>query len=228
MKTEEKIEELEELQKIYSFSKLQEKFEKWELAGQLEDYKDLFVMGYSSLISYPAIVLTKDFTADELRAAQRCYDLMMQYGQPDLQRMAKSENEKSRLAAMLISIPPAKRLLAGCNRFYLLNYLVQAVCDGKNLSDIDGNEFAKQWNHILSNGYNDEYTTQNINNDSFHRNSSWRAIIGMSLSEESKSLLSEEQVKNKMENYFHQQRGSFGCMIVVLITGALGLLTGCI
>lgn len=69
MNVEEKIEELEELQKIYSFSKLQEKFEKWELAGQLEDRKELFVMGYSSLISYPAIVLTKDFTADELRAA---------------------------------------------------------------------------------------------------------------------------------------------------------------
>lgn len=136
MNVEEKIEELEELQKIYSFSKLQEKFEKWELAGQLEDRKELFVMGYSSLISYPAIVLTKDFTADELRAAQRCYDLMMQHGLPELQRMAKSENEKSRLAAMCISIPPAKRLLAGCNRFYLLNYLVKAVSDGKNFPDL--------------------------------------------------------------------------------------------
>ena len=115
------IKDLEEIQKITSFTELQKKFEDLIRDGKAEENKELFEIGYASLISYPAIVLTKDFTQEELSAAQQCHNLMMQYCQSSLQRMAKSDDEKSKLAAALYVIPPAKRLLAGCNRFYNLD-----------------------------------------------------------------------------------------------------------
>lgn len=224
------IKDLEEIQKITSFTELQKKFENLIRDGKAEENKELFEIGYASLISYPAIVLTKDFTQEELYAAQQCHNLMMQYCQSSLQRMAKSDDEKSKLAAALYVIPPAKRLLAGCNRFYMLDYLIQAECSGKVLSDIEGNDYAKQWNFILSKGFQDESTELAINDDTNHRVMSMRAIRQMRLNDESKELLNDEHIKLKMESYFHKNGGGSGtgCMIILLITGALGLLVSCI
>lgn len=223
------IKDLEEIQKITSFTKLQEKFDEWIRDGKVEDNKELFEIGYTSLISYPAIVLTKELTKEELYAAQQCHNLMMQYCRSSLQRMAKSDDEKSKLAAALYVIPPAKRLLAGCNRFYMLDYLIQAECSGKDLSEIDGNDYAKQWNFILSKGYQDESTELAINDDTNHRVISMRAIKQMKLNDESQKMLNDEHIRQKMETYFHKNGGSGnGCMIIILISGALGLLVSCI
>lgn len=223
------IKDLEEIQKITSFTELQKKFDKLIGDGKAEENMELFEIGYASLISYPAIVLTKNFTQEEVCAAQQCYNLMMRYCQSSLQRMAKSDDEKSRLAAKLYIIPPTKRLLAGCNRFYMLDYLIQAECNGKELSVIDGNDYAKQWDFILSNGYQDESTELAINDDTNHRVSSMRAIKQMRLNNESERMLNDEHIRQKMETYFHKNGGSgTGCMIIILITGALGLLASCI
>ena len=172
----------------------------------------------------------KDFTQEELYAAQQCHNLMMQYCQSSLQRMAKSNEEKSKLAAALYVIPPAKRLLAGCNRFYMLDYLIQAECSGNVLSDIDGNDYAKQWNCILSKGYQDESTELAVNDDTNHRVMSMRAIRQMRLNDESQEMLSDDYIKHRMESYFHKNVGSSGtgCMIVLLIACTLGLLVSCI
>lgn len=224
------IKDLEEIQKITSFSELHKKFEELIRDGKAEDNKELFEIGYASLISYPAIVLTKNFTKEEVYAAQQCYNLMMRYCQSSLQRMAKSDDEKSRLAATLYLIPPTKRLLAGCNRFYMLDYLIQAECSGKELSEIDGNDYTKQWNFILGKGYQDENTVPAINDDTNHRVISMRAIKQMKLNDDSKRILNDEHIQQKMESYFPKNGSSSGagCMIIILITGALGLLVSCI
>ncbi len=112
----------------------------------------------------------------------------------------------------------------------MLDYLIQAECSGKVLSDIEGNDYAKQWNFILSKGYQDESTELAINDDTNHRVMSMRAIRQMRLNDESQEMLNDEHIKLKMESYFHKNGGgsSTGCMIVLLITGALGLLVSCI
>lgn len=224
------IKDLEEIQKITSFTELQKKFEELICDGKAEENNELFTFGYSSLISYPAIVLTKDFTKEEFDAAQKCHSLMLQYCKSSLQCMAKSDDKGSKLAAALYVIPPAKRLLAGCNRFYMLDYLIQAECSGKVLSDIEGNDYAKQWNFILSKGYQDESTELAINDDTNHRVMSMRAIRQMRLNDESQEMLNDEHIKLKMESYFHKNVGGSGtgCMIILLITGVLGLLVSCI
>ena len=56
------IKDLEEIQKISSFTGLQKKFKDQIRDEKTEENKELFEIGYASLISYPAIVLTKDFT----------------------------------------------------------------------------------------------------------------------------------------------------------------------
>lgn len=225
------IKDLEEIQKITSFTELQKKFEELICEGKAEESNELFEIGYASLISYPAIILTKNFSKEELVAAQQCHTLMLQYCKSSLQRMAKSDNEKSKLAAALYVIPPAKRLLAGCNRFYMLDYLIQAECDGKELFEIDGNDYAKQWDFILSKGYQDENTALAINDDTNHRVISMRAIKQMKLNDDSTRILNDEHIQQKMETYFHKNGNGgngTGCMVIILITGALGLLVSCI
>lgn len=224
------IKKLEEIKEITSFTKLKDKFDEWIKDGLAEENKELFEIGYASLISYPAIVLTKEFTKYELYAAQQCYNLMMQYCKSSLQHMAKSNDEKLRLTAALSIISPVKRLLAGCNRFYMLYYLIQAECSGKVLSDIDGNDYAKQWNFILSKGYQGENTELAINDDTNHRVLSMRTIKQMRLNDESQRKLGDEHIRQLMENYFHKKGGGSGngCMIIILMTGALGLFASCI
>lgn len=221
------IEDLEAIQKIYSFSKLLEKFEEWIENGVSQDYAGLFIMGYNSLISYPAIILTKDFTANEFYATQKCYDLAMYYGKNMLQELAESEDSKSRATAELTQIPPGKRLLAGCDRFYMLDYLIKAACNGKNLSEIDGNDYAKQWDHILSKGYKDENTGLALRDDAIHRMNSLNYIREMSLSKDNATILTDEHIKQRMGRYYHLQDhngGRVGCLILFII----GLLVSCI
>ena len=221
------IKDLEEIQKITSFTELQRKFEDLIRDGKAEENNELFTFGYGSLISYPAIVLTKDFTKEEFDAAQKCHSLMLQYCKSSLQCMAKSDDKRSKLAAVLYVIPPAKRLLAGCNRFYMLDYLIQAECYGKDLSEIDGNDFAKQWDFILSKGYQDEDTELALNDDTNHRVISMRSIKQMRLNDESQRVLNDEYIRQKMGKYFPKNdRSGIGCMIIIL--SVLGLLVSCI
>lgn len=225
------IEDLESVSKVLSFTELQVRFEEFITSGKAESSPDLFVLGYSSLISYPAITLIKEFNAKELQAAQKCYDMMLQYSKSNLQEMAQSDNEKSKLAASLLIIPPAKRLLASCNEFYMLDYLIRAASEGINKKDIDGNEYAKQWNNLLIRGYKGEQTEKAIMDEHDHRVLSMRAIKEMSLTPESEALLSEDRVQELMKTYFksNPENGTgTGCAILILITGALGLLVSCI
>lgn len=224
------IEEITRLQNTTTFTGLNSIFEEWISKGKAEQNKELFLLGYTSLMSYPAIVMTKTLAPKEVPAANKAYDLTMRYAKDSVKRMIDSDDPRTKLAGELLVIPPSKRFLAGCNAFYMLDYLIQAECMEKEKREIDGNDYAKQWNHILTNGYKGENTERAIYDDHDHQVNSMRAIQAMSLSDESRELLSEERIKEKMNNYFPKQGGSSGsgCLIIFIIMGTLGLLASCI
>ena len=193
------IKDLEEIQKITSFTELKKKFEDLIRDGKAEENKELFEIGYASLISYPAIVLTKDFTQEELYAAKQCHNLMMQYCQSSLQRMANPmmRNQNWRRPYTLYRQP--NDFLPDVIGFICLTILFKQSA-GKVLSDIEGNDYAKQWNFILSKGYQDESTELAINDDTNHRVMSMRTILQMRLNDESQKMLNDEHIKLKMES----------------------------
>lgn len=229
------IEDLESVSKVLSFSELQTIFEKFIANGKAEVSPDLFVIGYSSLISYPAITLTKKFNSKELEAAQKCYDLMLEYGKSNLQEMARSEDEKTKLAANILIIPPTKRLLASCNEFYMLDYLIKAETESLSEDQIEtyyGDEFAKQWLNIFNMGYHGETTELALDDNFKHMNNSSILIRKMKLSDENVTLMDVERIKPLFKQYYHNtSSGSSGsgCVVFILIAGALGgLLASCI
>lgn len=228
------IADLEAVSKVLSFSQLQNKFEEFIEIGKAEANPDLFVIGYSSLISYPAITLTKEFNAKELQAAKECYDLMLNYGKSSLQEMAQSEDEKSNLAAKILVIPPAKRLLSSCDEFYMLDYLIKAETEGLSEDAIKsycGDEFAKQWLHIFNKGYHGETTELALDDNFNHLNNSGIIIRKMTLNDENTALMDVERIKPLFKRYYNSNNSNSsgtGCAVLILIAGALGMLVSCI
>ena len=58
---------------ILSFVDLQKIYETWEHDGSIMQKANLLNLGYVSLITHPAIFLTKDNACEELKAASVCH-----------------------------------------------------------------------------------------------------------------------------------------------------------
>lgn len=226
------IEALDKIKDIMTFSQLLDIFQEWQNCENSEEYNDLYSIGYSQLICYPAIVLTKDFTYKELEAAQKCYEICQAHVSESMVKLAQSGDNKAKLTLAMEAIPPEKRLLASSNEFYLLHYLLNAISqnpDIKNLSLIDGNDFAKQWNFIFERGYRGNGSKNDLDADTNHRVLSRRLINQMSLNDDNKILLSDDSLKPRFSKYYHtnSSQGN-GCMIYLIIAIASGILISCI
>lgn len=225
--------EIEEIKNISTFSELQVKFEEWVSKETVIDKEALFLLGYNSIISYPALVLTTGSTVTEIVAAKKCYELMIRYAKSRIQSMINSEDERTRLAGKLYLIPPSKRLLAGCDEFYLLNFLVKAETESLSedeIKNIDGNDYAKQWLYIFNKGYKGEPVEKALDFNSTHLIDSSTIIRKMNLNEESKRLMDVNRIAQLIDKYYRidsSETSGYGCSVLILITGTLGLLLSC-
>lgn len=229
------IDALNKIKDVMTFSQLLDIFHEWLNSENPEEYNDLYSIGYAQLICYPAIVLTKDFSFKELEAAHKCYEICQNHVSESMKKLAQSGDDKAKLALDMEAIPPEKRLLAGCNEFFLLHYLLNAVSQNpniKDISEIDGDDFAKQWNYIFKKGYRGDNSKKNLDYDFAHLNESAIIIKKMHLSNDVKETMETELIKNKFSEYYNSNRGRMGsgngCLIFFMIAIVSRILISCI
>ena len=67
------------LNDIHSFVVLQEIFESWIKEEVINEKSMELILGYTSLINYPSIYLTKDGAEKEIAAANVCHEILMKF-----------------------------------------------------------------------------------------------------------------------------------------------------
>lgn len=229
---EQDMEFITNLGKILSFVDLQRIFETWELEGSITQKGSLLQVGYVSLISHPAIFLTKDDACKELKAASVCHDLWLKYDKDGINEKINGEDEKLSAAIKILVLPPHMYLLYKIDRFYLLHYLLIGMFQDKSdleLSECDGDLFAKAWVSLLEKGYKGEMTEKEFNEDIEHRLQSREIILKLKLSEKFKKEMDFESLKPKWEKYVGSDNSGSGCMITLLIAiGTLSSMVACL
>ena len=141
---------------IHSFVVLQEIFESWVKEGVINEKALELQLGYTSLITYPSIYLTKDNAVQEIAAAKVCHDILMKYAKDKIKEDLTSENEKTNVATALMVLPPEKYILTVCSEFFHLDYFLKGLYANytdEQLSTINGDDYAKVWLNIFSKGY---------------------------------------------------------------------------
>lgn len=161
-------------------------------------------IGYVSLISHPAIFLTEDMACEELKAANVCHDLWLKYDKDGINEKINGDNEKLSTATKILVLPPHMYLAAKIDRFYLLHYLLIGMFRDKSdheLSECEGDLFAKTWLSLLEKGYKGEVTEKEFNADIEHRLRSREIILKLKLSDNIKKEMDFESLKPKWEKY---------------------------
>lgn len=220
------------LGKILSFVDLQKIFEAWEQDGSIIQKGSMLQIGYISLISHPAIFLTEDSACEELKAASVCHDLWIKYDKDDINEKINGADEKLAAAMKILILPPHMYLLYKIDRFSLLHYLLIGMFRDKSnleLSECEGDLFAKAWFSLLEKGYKGEITDEACNADVDHTLQSRDIILKLKLSDSLKKEMDSESVKPKIEKYWNPGNSNSGCMITLLIAlGTLSSMVACI
>ena len=109
---------------IHSFVVLQELFESWINDGIISEKSMELEVGYTSLIAYPSIYLTKDNAESEIAAAKVCHEILTKYAKDKIKEDLTSDNEKTKFVTAVMLLPPEKYVLTVCSEFFHLHSLV--------------------------------------------------------------------------------------------------------
>ena len=230
---EEDMEFITNIDKILSFVDLQKIYETWEREGSIAQKTNLLRVGYVSLLSHPAIFLTKENACEELKAAKVCHDLWVKYDKESINKNINGDDEKLSTATKLLILPPHLYLLYRIDRFYLLHYLLIGMFQDKTdveLSQCEGDLFAKTWLNLLDKGYKGEITEKAYTTDLDHRVYSRRIILKLKLSDKYAKEMDDESIKPKWEKYLNLDNSAgSGCMVALLMAlGTLSSMVACI
>jgi len=229
---EEDLKFITNLGQILSFVDLQKIYEAWERDGSIMQKANLLNIGYVSLISHPAIFLTKDNACEELKAASVCHDLWVKYDSDSINEKLNGEDEKLASATKITVLPPHMYLLGRIDRFSLLHYLLIGMFSDKSdleLSHCEGDLYAKSWLSLLEQGYKGEMTEKAFNDDIDHRILSREIILKLKLSDNYAKEMDIDSIKPKWEKYLNSDNSRNGCMITLIITiGTLSSMIACL
>lgn len=224
---------LNKMSDIHSFVVLQEIFESWINEGVISEKSMELQLGYTSLIAYPSIYLTKDGAEKEIAAAKVCHEILTKYAKDKIKEDLASDNEKTKAATALMVLPPEKYILTICSEFFHLHYFLKGLYANytdEQLATINGDDYAKVWLNIFSKGYHFEPTEKNFNADRNHFNEALIMISKMHLSSEYKEKMEVENIKPQFERYYHIRNNSSsgsGCMVSIILLLFTSLMAAC-
>ena len=204
---------------IHSFVVLRDLFESWINEGVINEKSWELQLGYTSLIVHPSIYLTKDSAEREISAAKSCHEIMVKYSKDKINEDLTSNDEKKKLAASILLLPPEKYILTVCSEFFNLHYFLYGLYSNyteEQLANVNGDDYAKVWLNILSKGYHFEQTEMHIKEDRNHYNEALIMISKMHLSPKYKEEMDIENIKTLLKDYYHMKGGN-GCVLTLLI-----------
>lgn len=225
---------LNKMRDIHSFVLLQEIFESWVNEGVIKEKTAELKLGYASLIAYPSIYLTKDGAEQEISAAKICYEILMKFVKDKIKEDLNSDNEKTKLATAIMTLPPEKYILTVCSEFFNLHYFLKGLypnCTDEQLANINGDDYAKVWLNIFSKGYHFEQTEKAIKTDFNHLNEALIIISKMHLSPQYKEEMDVEKIKPQFKKYYHDNGGNnsgSGCLVSIMMFIITSLLFACV
>lgn len=224
---------INKLNDIHSFVVLKQIFESWINEGVINDKSLELQLGYTSLITYPSIYLTKDGAEREIAAAKVCHEILTKYAKDKIKEDLNSDNEKTKLATAAMLLPPEKYILTVCSEFFHLNYFLKGIYSNyteEQLACVNGDDYAKVWLNIFSKGFHFEPTEKNFNADRNHFNEALIIISKMHLSPEYKEKMDVNNIKPQFEKYYHisNNNGSgTGCLVSIIMLLVMSLMVAC-
>ena len=222
---------LNKMSDIHSFVVLQEIFESWISEGVISEKSTELQLGYTSLIAYPSIYLTKDGAEKEIAAAKVCHEILTKYTKDNIKEDLSSDNEKTKLATGIMLLPPEKSILTVCREFFHLHYLLKGLYANftdEQLEKVNGDDYAKVWLSIFSKGYHFKPTEQDIKADFNHFNEALILISKMHLSQQYKEKMDVERIKSQFKTYYHEEsRSGSGCLVSVLMFIVSSIMVTC-
>lgn len=204
---------------IHSFVMLQEIFESWIVDSTIYEKTLELKLGYASLINYPSIYLTEDGTEREIAAAKVCHDILLEYAIEKIKEDLNSDDEKKKLAAKILLLPPEKYILTLCGHFFQLHYFLKGLYahyTDEQLANVNGDDYAKVWLNILSKGYNLNTTQQEIDRNFMHLSEALRIILKMHLSPQYKGKMLADRIDSQYSKYYNKESGD-GCLASMLV-----------
>ena len=207
---------------IHSFVELQKIFESWINEGVINEKAIELEFGYSSLIAYPSIYLTKDGAKREIEAAMKCHEIIMTYAKHKIKEDLSSDDKETKLAATILLLPPEKYILTVCSEFYNLHYFLKGLYSNysdEQLANINGDDYAKVWLNIFSKGYHFEQTEQAIKADFVHLNETLIMISKMHLSPNYERDMDVDNIKSQFKKYYHDNsidNSGSGCLFFLI------------
>lgn len=214
---------LDKMRDIHSFVKLQEIYESWVNEGVIEEKALELELSYTSLITYPSIYLTKDGAGREIASAKVCHEILMKYAKDEIKKRLNSDDDKTKLAAAILVMPPEKYILTVCSEFFNLNYYLKGLYPNftdEQFANINGDDYAKVWLNIFSKGYRFEQTEQAIKSDFKHLNECLITISKMKLSAQYKEQMDVERIKPQFKKYYNEEsndNSGSGCMVLIML-----------
>lgn len=222
---------------VHSFVVLQEIFESWVNEGVINERTLELQLGYTSLIVYPAIYLTKDGAKREIAAAKVCYDILITYAKDEISNKLKSDDEKTVLSTLILTLPPEKSILTLCSEFYHLLYFLEGLYKNytdEQLANINGDDYAKVWLNIFSKGYHFDHNDKAFNEDLDYLNKARIFITKMHLSLDYKEKLDAEKIKTQFDEYYHVSKNNSsnnsgtGCLFSIIMFIIASIMVACI
>lgn len=209
---------LNKLNDIHSFVLLQEIFESWVKDGTINEKTSELRVAYASLINFPSIFLTEDGAENEIAAAKVCHSILTEHAAKNIIEKALSSNDE-KYVAMTMLLPPEKYILSICKYFFQLHYLLKGLFGhftNEHLANIDGDDYAKVWLNIFSNGYNLKPIKQQIDKNQRHLTEALRIILKMHLSPQYREQLNPRRIDSQLTKYYNNKEGN-GCMATILV-----------
>lgn len=214
---------LDKIKNVQSFIGLKRLYNTWIEDGTIEKRKDFLLIGYSSLITHPVIILPDGIAG--LKSAEECQVILLKYAKNHVDRMLASEDENTKLAASLLVMPPNKAILFGCKTFYELYKLIKIDTDGlsdEEIHGLNGDVYAKAWINIAKTGLSEK---DNLDTIASQMGGSAFIIRKMHLSKEMQDLFDDNHVEDYSDKFFgrNESEGCFSIIAILIISTAFCL-----
>ena len=204
---------LDKIAGVSSFIELEHLYRSWIEEGTI-DARSLFLpVGYSSLITHPAIVLHDGIAG--IKSAEECQKIMMDYAKEALNRLYNDE-EKGKIATSLLIIPPRKALLLACKTFSQLEKLLRIDTEGlsdEEIGNINGDDYAKVWINLAKKGLSDG---DNLDEIPSQMGGSAYIIRKMHLSEQMQESMDDKHAEEYINSFFRGAKSS-GCFSIIAL-----------
>lgn len=216
---------LEKASGITSFLELKSLFEESEAKGAVEENRKDILVAYVSLISSASIIRRNKDLAEELKAAQWCYDFAMACN-PGFLNEPHRPDSLDVIYESIVAQPPLHTLLQKCESFYELNKLL-TTCPALFSSDLvnyEGDHFCVAWRTLIEKGFHGELTDENVASNNSYISNSLLHIGSMKLNEENRAYISSlnnsgsKAFLNLLNKYYGiGQAPRFGNLFLIII-----------